>query len=68
MDRESRNAALAATLILGGFGLAAFFLPRVMIAVGNVSTIAAGAVGIGFVALFFLVFWLRGRSRREKGN
>jgi len=66
MDRETRNAALAATLILGGFGLAAFYLPSVMIAVGNYSTAVAAVIAVGFVALFFGIFWLRGRSRGGK--
>ena len=67
MDKGSRNAAIAAALILGGFGLAAFYMPTIMIAVGNYSTVAAGIVAVAFVAAFFLVFWLRGRSQRRGG-
>ena len=39
-----------------------------MLAVGNISTVAAGIIAVLFVAAFFMVFWLRGRSqkRREK--
>ena len=64
--KENREAIIAAAFILVGFGLAAFFLPRVMVAVGDVSTVAAGAVAVLFVAAFFLLFWLRGRSQRDK--
>jgi hypothetical protein len=67
MDKSSRNAALAAAIILGGFGLLAFYMPTIMIAVGNYSTVAAGIVAILFVGAFFLVFWLRGRSQRRGG-
>lgn len=67
MDKGSRNAAIAAALILGGFGLVAFYMPTIMIAVGNYSTIAAGIVAVAFVGAFFLVFWLRGRSQRRGG-
>ena len=67
MDRSSRNAAIAAAIILGGFGLGAFYMPTIMIAVGNYSTVAAGIVAVLFVAAFFLVFWLRGRSQRRGG-
>ena len=67
MDKGSRNAAIAAALILGGFGLVAFYMPTIMIAVGNYSTIAAGIVAVAFVAAFFLVFWLRARSQRRGG-
>ena len=67
MDNGSRNAAIAAAIILGGFGLAAFYMPTIMIAVGNYSTVAAGVVAVLFVAAFFLVFWLRARSQRRGG-
>jgi hypothetical protein len=67
MSAGSRNAAIAAALILGGFGLLAFYMPTIMIAVGNVSTIAAGIVAVLFVGAFFLVFWLRARSQRRGG-
>ena len=67
MDKSSRNAAIAAAIILGGFGLGAFYLPTIMIAVGNISTVAAGVVAVLFVAAFFLVFWLRARSQRGGG-
>lgn len=63
MDSGTRNSAIAAAIILGGFGLLAFYLPTIMLAVGSVSTVAAGFVGFAFVAGFFLIFWLRGRSR-----
>ena len=65
MDRNTRNAAIAAAIILVGFGLVAFYLPNIMLAVGDRSPAAAAVVGVLFVAAFFLVFWLRGRSRRD---
>jgi len=63
MDTQSRNSAIAAAVILIGFGLAAYFMPTIMIAVGNWSTLAASLIAIAFVAAFFGVFWLRGRSK-----
>jgi hypothetical protein len=68
MTPENRNAAIAAVILLAIFGLGAVYLPTVMLAVGNRSTLAAGIIAVLFVAAFFLVFWLRGRSqsRREK--
>ena len=65
MDEKTRNSAIAAALILGGFGLVAFFMPTIMLKVGEASPVAAGLVAILFVAAFFGVFWLRGRSKRE---
>ena len=46
------------------FGLVAFFMPTIMLAVGERSPLAAGGIAILFVAAFFGVLWLRGRSRR----
>jgi hypothetical protein len=64
MDRANRNAAIAAAVFLVGFGLLAFYLPAIMIAVGNVSPAAAAVVAVLFVAIFFVVLWLRARSQR----
>jgi hypothetical protein len=63
---SNRNAAVAAAIILIGFGVVAFYLPTIMLAVGNFSPAAAGMVAVLFVAAFFLVFWLRGRSQRKR--
>ncbi len=63
---ENRNSAIAAAIVLAVFGFGAFYLPTVMLAVGNLSTVAAGVVGVLFVAAFFVVFWLRGRSQNKR--
>jgi hypothetical protein len=68
MDRDTRNAAIAALWILLLFGIAAYYLPTVMLAAGKISTVLAGLVGVVFVLAFFLVFWLRGRNQRKKGD
>ncbi len=63
MDAQTRNSAIAAAIIMIGFGLTAYFLPTIMIAVGNWSTAAAAVIAVAFVAAFFLLFWWRGKSR-----
>ena len=68
MDTGTRNAAIAAAIILVGFGLFACFLPDIMLAVGKFSTVAAALVGILFVMAFFLIFWLRGRAQKRDGD
>ncbi len=68
MTPENCNSAIAAAVLLAVFGLGAFYLPTIMIAVGNLSTGAAIAVAILFVVAFFGVFWLRGRSQRRRGR
>ncbi|MEP6566173.1 MAG: hypothetical protein ABJB10_13630 [Mesorhizobium sp.] len=67
MDRDTRNALIAAAWIMLLFGLAAYWLPTVMLAVGSVSTVLAGIVAAIFLVAFFAVFWLRARSQRKKG-
>lgn len=63
MDRNTRNAAVAAACFMLFFGLVAFFMPNIMLTVGERSPMAAGGIAILFVAAFFGVLWLRGRSR-----
>ncbi|OLP61151.1 hypothetical protein BJF93_02700 [Xaviernesmea oryzae] len=51
-------------LLLAGLGFA--FLPRMMLALGNISPVLAGFFGVLFVGAFFLVFWLRARVQRRR--
>lgn len=66
MTRDNRNSLIAAAVLMAVFGLGAFYMPTIMIAVGNISTVAAGLIAILFVLAFFAVFWLRGRSQRKR--
>jgi Ca2+/Na+ antiporter len=68
MIRKDRNALAAAAVIMLAFGLTAFYLPAIMLAVGEVSPIAAGGVALLFIAALFIVFWLRARSQQGKGD
>ena len=68
MDRESRNAAIAALVILVGFGVLAYWLPTIMLALGNVSTVLAAIVAVLFGLALFIVLWLRGRTQHRKGG
>lgn len=68
MDKSNRNAALAAALILLFFGAFAFFLPTIMLAVADYSMAASIGVAILFLFAFFILFWLRGRFQRRKGQ
>jgi hypothetical protein len=60
-----RNAAIAAAVILVGFGLFAFFLPTIMRAAGDISPFAAVAVVVVFLGSLFVVLWLRSRSQHR---
>lgn len=68
MDTNTRNSAIGAASFLIIFGVIAFFLPKIMLAVGNYSTVAAGIFAGLFVLAFFGVFWLRGRRQRKNGS
>lgn len=65
---ENRKTAVAAAIILIGFGLVAFLMPRIMLAVGEYSTLAAGVIAVLFVAAFFIVFWIRARSQNRRSK
>jgi hypothetical protein len=65
MDRETRNTAVAALIILVVFGAFAYWLPTIMLAAGDISSVLAVLVAIIFLLGFFAVFWLRGRWRKK---
>jgi cell division protein FtsW (lipid II flippase) len=67
-DRKTKSAALAALFILLGTGVVFYFVPRIMIALGDVSPWLAGGFGAVLVLGFFLLFWLRARYQRSRGN
>jgi len=63
---DQKRSAIAAAAILIGFGLLAYFLPTIMIALGDVSIVAAGIFAALFVLAFFAIFWIRARVQRGK--
>jgi hypothetical protein len=63
---ENRGPALAAAIILLVFGLGGFFLPTIMLAVGERSTTLAGIIAVAFVLAFFGLFWWRGKSQERR--
>lgn len=68
VQSSNRSSAIAAAIILIVFGLFAYFLPRIMLAVGGYSQIAAGVVAVVFLGGLFVVLWLRGRYQSRKGR
>ncbi|MHC1548142.1 hypothetical protein [Phyllobacterium sp. K27] len=68
MDPKTRNAAIAAACIMLGFGIVAYLMPNMMLAIGDKSPLAAGIFALIFVFGFFVVFWLRARSQRRNNN
>ncbi|KQZ12262.1 hypothetical protein ASD50_12670 [Mesorhizobium sp. Root552] len=68
MDRETRNAAIAALLIIGVFSLFTYYLPAIMLAAGSRSSLLAVAVIVVFLLALFVLFWLRGRSQSRRSK
>lgn len=66
MSPENKSAAIAALSIMLLFGVTAYYLPTIMLAIGHFSTVLAGVFAVLFVAAFFMVFWLRGRNRDKR--
>lgn len=67
MDRNGRNAAIAGFVIFAAFALGAYFMPSIMLALGEYSPAIAGIVAILFVAAFFAIFYLRARTKDNGG-
>ena len=65
--QKTRSPALAAAIILAVAGIAFYFLPKLMLWLGERSPFLAAVVGAMFVLAFFLVFWLRSRYQRRRG-
>ncbi|MBX4868663.1 hypothetical protein [Rhizobium bangladeshense] len=68
MSPESRSQAIAAAVILLGAGLVLYFLPTIVLWIGNFSPVLAIAVGVCLIMAFFAVFWLRARYQRGRGK
>ncbi|PWL17353.1 hypothetical protein DKP76_11260 [Falsochrobactrum shanghaiense] len=64
--KKSGNAALAAFIILLGFGVLGYFVPTIMLALGGYSQVLAIIFPIIFVLGFFAIFWLRARSQKKR--
>lgn len=68
MDKNTRNAAIAAAVIMAGFLLVGLLMPRIMTAVAQYSQFAAVLVPVLFVGAFFMIFWLRRRWKERAGE
>ena len=67
-DKEARSSAIAALAILLGIGIALLVMPKVVLWVGGYSPVLAAALGTLVILSFFLIFWLRARYQRRRGD
>lgn len=65
-EPQKSHPAIAAAVILIGFGVLAYFVPSIMLALGARSHVAAAIFAIVFVLGFFAIFWLRSRRQKEE--
>ncbi len=65
MDSNGRSSAIAAAIIFAVLVLGAYFMPTIMIQLGDFSTIAAAIVAALFIVGFFAIFYFRARSGRN---
>ncbi|TCU15855.1 hypothetical protein [Rhizobium sullae] len=68
MSPESRSQAIAAGIILVGVGLVIYFLPTLVLWIGNYSPALAFVAGAALLLGFFAIFWLRARYQRGRGK
>ncbi|AMD58508.1 MULTISPECIES: hypothetical protein [Rhizobium/Agrobacterium group] len=66
--RKDWSPAIAAVLIILGFGLIFFIMPKIMLWLGDYSPWLAAAFGTVAVLCFFLLFWLRARYQRRHND
>lgn len=66
--KKDRSPAIAAALIIVGFGIVFFVMPKIMLWLGNYSPWLAAAFGAVAVLCFFLLFWLRARYQRRRDH
>ena len=61
---QTRNNAIAAAVILLAAGAALYFMPKIVLGLGEISPLLGAAAGALIVLAFFLVFWLRSRFKK----
>ncbi len=67
-EKKDRSPAIAAALIIVGFGIVFFVMPKIMLWLGDYSPWLAAAFGAVAVLCFFLLFWLRARYQRRRDH
>lgn len=61
---QTRSNAIAAGVILLAAGVAFFFMPDIVLWLGQFSPVLGFAAGAVIILGFFLIFWLRSRFKK----
>ena len=61
---QTRTNAIAAGIILAIAVVALFFMPRIVLGIGEFSPVLGAVAGAQIILAFFGIFWLRSRYRK----
>jgi high-affinity Fe2+/Pb2+ permease len=61
---ETRNAAIAAAIILLVAGAALYFMPKIVLGIGAYSPVLGFMAGIVIIMFLFVVIWLRSKYKK----
>lgn len=61
MSPEDKRNALAAGIFLLLFGALFWVMPKIVLALGDISPWLGGLAALLFMLSFYIVFWLRGK-------
>ncbi len=68
MTRQDKSSAIAAAIILICFAALFLAMPKIVLALGEISPWLGGAAALAFMLSFYILFWLRGKYLRGKGR
>lgn len=66
MSPEAKSQAIAAAVILIGAGVVIYYLPTLVLWIGQYSPVLAVIVGTLLLLGFFAIFWLRARYQKRR--
>ena len=61
---QTKNNAIAAAIILLVVGAALYFMPAIVLGLGEISPLLGAGAGAVIVLAFFILFWLRSRFKK----
>lgn len=61
---QTRGNAIAAAIILAAAAILLYFMPNIVLGIGQFSPILGFAAGALIILAFFGIFWLRSRYRK----
>lgn len=67
-DNSTRKAAIAAAIILAVVAMVFLAMPRIVIALGDISPWLGIGATLVFILAFFGIFWVRSRYQQRDRN